>query len=54
MGQQVTVEFATGHPRNNPRRGRTVLERVQHFSDSRDAAGAVTSFTATSNDFDVE
>ncbi len=102
-GQQVTVEFVTGHPRNNPRRGGTFFEiqrlsgdhwlrhaddgdwstkyhwtrtephrsvaritwdvppgtpagryRVQHCGDSRNAAGAVTSFTGTSNDFDVE
>ena len=102
-GQQVTVEFVTGHPRNNPRRGGTFLEiqrlsgdrwirhaddgdwstryhwtrtephrsvaritwdvppgtpagryRVQHYGDSRDAAGTITPFTGTSNDFDVE
>ncbi|KAF0964890.1 neutral/alkaline ceramidase [Rhodococcus sp. T7] len=102
-GQQVTVEFVTGHPHNNPRRGGTFLEiqrlsgdrwirhaddgdwstryhwtrtephrsvaritwdipdetpagqyRVQHYGDSRDAAGTITPFTGTSNDFDVE
>ncbi|AII06485.1 neutral/alkaline ceramidase [Rhodococcus opacus] len=101
-GEQVAVEFVTGHPRNDPRRRGTFLEiqrrvgdgwvrhaddgdwstkyrwtptgpnqslaritwdvpdgtpagryRVQHFGNSRDAAGAITAFTGTSNDFEV-
>ncbi|WP_016884056.1 MULTISPECIES: neutral/alkaline ceramidase [unclassified Rhodococcus (in: high G+C Gram-positive bacteria)] len=101
-GEQVTVEFVTGHPRNDPRRRGTFLEiqrrggdgwvrhaddgdwstkyrwtrtgsnrsvaritwdvpagtpagryRVQYFGNSRDAAGAITSFTGTSNEFEV-